>query len=79
MNYHLSTVVFVLGSLVVLGLIGLLVSLAGGGSALILIIPIVGFGILSIGGIALRSYISGSIAGARGKEYSYPLTYAFVK
>jgi uncharacterized Tic20 family protein len=79
LNYHLSTVVFVLGSLVVLGLIGLLVSLAGGGSALILIIPIVGFGILTIGGIALRSYISGSIAGARGKEYSYPLTYAFVK
>lgn len=79
LNYHLSTVVFVLGSLVALGLIGLLVSLAGGGTALILIIPIVCFGILTIGGIALRSYISGSIAGARGKEYSYPLTYAFVK
>ncbi|NDE69195.1 MAG: DUF4870 domain-containing protein [Microbacteriaceae bacterium] len=79
LNYHLSTVVFVLGSLVVLGLIGLLVSLAGGGTALILIIPIAGFGILTIGGIALRSYISGSIAGARGKEYSYPITYAFVK
>jgi len=79
LNYHLTTWIAILGTAVLVALVGLLASLAGAGGALILVIPIVGFGILTIGGIALRSYISGSIAGARGKEYSYPLTYAFVK
>ncbi|NDC19787.1 MAG: DUF4870 domain-containing protein [Microbacteriaceae bacterium] len=79
LNYHLTTWIAILGTAVLVVVVGLLASLAGAGGALIFVIPIVCFGILTIGGVALRSYISGSIAGARGKEYSYPLTYAFVK
>jgi uncharacterized Tic20 family protein len=79
LNYHLTTVLAIVGTAVLVVVVGLLASLVGWGGALIFIIPIACFGILAVGGIALRSYISGSIAGARGKEYSYPLTYSFVK
>ena len=79
LNYHLTTWIAILGTAVLVVVVGLLASLAGAGGALIFVIPIVCFGILTTGGIALSSYIRGITAGASGKEFSYPLTYSFVK
>lgn len=79
LNYHLTTWITILATAVLVVVVGLLASLLGWGGALILIIPIACFGILIIGGIALSSYIRGITAGVRGKEFSYPLTYSFVK
>jgi len=79
LNYHLTTWITILATAVLVVVVGLLASLVGAGGALIFVIPIVCFGILIIGGIALSSYIRGITAGARGKEFSYPLTYSFVK
>ena len=79
LNYHLTTWIAIFSAAVLVVVVGLLASLAGAGGALIFVIPIVYFGILIIGGIALSSYIRGITAGVRGKEFSYPLTYSFVK
>ena len=79
LNFHLSFFLYFLGLLVVGALIIVFVSLIGNGAAGIQAIPVVGFGLLILAGLAIGSFIKGAVAGARGKEFNYPIAIPFLK